>query len=133
MPNILLNTCNFSYVLIQLIYAFLSKLKSMGFLTKLFGSNKTDGINTYLKKGAILLDVRTKSEYNSVHLKNALHIPLQDIKENINKIKKLNKPVITYCQSGMRSRSAAKILRLAGINAINGGGILGLKRKLNEA
>ncbi|WP_299366455.1 rhodanese-like domain-containing protein [Winogradskyella sp.] len=105
----------------------------MGFLTKLFGSNKTDGINTYLKKGAILLDVRTKSEYNSVHLKNALHIPLQDIKENINKIKKLNKPVITYCQSGMRSRSAAKILRLAGINAINGGGILGLKRKLNEA
>ena len=103
----------------------------MGFLTKLFGDNKADNVSAYLKKEAILLDVRTKIEYDNAHIKNALHVPLQEIKENIDKIKQLNKPIITYCQSGMRSRNATKILRLEGIDAINGGGMLGLKQKLN--
>ncbi|WP_299519643.1 rhodanese-like domain-containing protein [Winogradskyella sp.] len=103
----------------------------MGFLTKLFGSNKTDDIKMYLRKEAVLLDVRTKSEYDNAHLKDALHIPLQEIKGRINDIKQLNKPVIAYCQSGMRSRSATKILKSAGIDAINGGGMLDLKQELN--
>ena len=41
--------------------------------------------------------------------------------DNIEKIKKLNKPVITCCASGMRSASAASILKQHGIEAINGG------------
>jgi rhodanese-related sulfurtransferase len=47
-----------------------------------------------------------------------------------NQVKKLNKPVIVYCASGMRSGSAASMLKSKGVDAINGGGIGSLQRKL---
>ena len=45
-------------------------------------------------------------------------------------IKKLNKPVIACCASGMRSSQATSILKQNGIEAMNGGGWSGLQNKL---
>ena len=101
----------------------------MGLLNALFGKS-TNNVAEYIEKGAIVLDVRTKSEYQGGHIKNAKHIPLQELGNRINEIKKLNKPVIAYCASGMRSASAASILKSNGIDAINGGGISSLQRKM---
>ncbi|MEP5254530.1 MAG: rhodanese-like domain-containing protein [Winogradskyella arenosi] len=101
----------------------------MGLLNALFGKS-TNNVAEYVAKGAVLLDVRTASEYQGGHIKNAIHIPVQELGQRINEVKKLNKPVITYCASGMRSASAASLLKSKTVDAINGGGIGSLQRKL---
>ncbi|MBQ0787229.1 MAG: rhodanese-like domain-containing protein [Oceanihabitans sp.] len=101
----------------------------MGLLSFLFG-NKKDKIKELQSKGAIIIDVRTKGEYSQGGIPGSKNIPLQVITSRINEIKKFNKPVITCCASGMRSGSAASILKAQGIEAINGGGWLSLSKKL---
>ncbi|NRD19404.1 rhodanese-like domain-containing protein [Winogradskyella eckloniae] len=101
----------------------------MGLFTALFGKS-TNKIEEYIEKGAVILDVRTLSEYKGNHIKNAIHIPLQELNSRLNEIKNLNKPVIAHCASGMRSANATSFLKSNGVDAINGGGIASLQRKL---
>ena len=93
----------------------------MGLLDLLGFGKKTEQIKNFIDRKAIVLDVRSSKEFNSGHVKGAQNVPLNSIKHKIEKIKKLNKPVITCCASGMRSASAASILKQHGIEAINGG------------
>ena len=95
----------------------------------LFG-NKKEMISDFKKRGAIVIDVRTKEEYSQGAIPGSKNIPLQNINSKIQDIKKLNKPVITCCASGMRSGSAASILKSNGIETINGGGWSSLNSKL---
>ncbi|WP_111309036.1 rhodanese-like domain-containing protein [Confluentibacter sediminis] len=101
----------------------------MGFLDFIFG-NKKRQIESYLKNGAVILDVRTKNEWNNGHIEHAIHIPLDELNKRVSEVKKLNKPIITCCQSGMRSAKAAQFLALNNIDATNGGGWVSLKTKL---
>ncbi len=101
----------------------------MGFLDFILGVKKRK-VESYLKNGALILDVRTKREWNNGHIPNAIHIPLNELKEKIDDVKKLNKPIIVCCQSGVRSAKAAKFLNLNNIDATNGGGWISLKSKL---
>ena len=64
-----------------------------------------------------LIDVRSKKEYQEGHLNGAINIPLFSIKRNIDKIN-TNKKILVYCQSGVRSKRALKILEDAGIKNI---------------
>ncbi len=59
------------------------------------------------KKGVIVLDIRTKSEFNSGHIKNALNIDYYS-PDFENKLKQLDKskPYLLYCRSGNRSRKS---------------------------
>ncbi len=91
----------------------------MGLLSKLFGP-KVD-LSEVKRNGAIILDVRTPAEYKSGHGKGSVNIPLDQIKSKLDKIKAYNKPIITCCASGMRSGSAASILKSNGVEAYNGG------------
>jgi len=101
----------------------------MGLLNALFGKS-TNNVTEYIAKDAIILDVRTHSEFQSGHIKNALHIPVQELGNRFNEVKKINKPVIAYCASGMRSGSATTMLKSQGVDIINGGGMGSLQRKL---
>jgi len=101
----------------------------MGLLDFLFG-NKKKKLQDFKSRGAVIIDVRTKGEYNSGAIPGSKNMPLQTISSKIKDIKKLNKPVITCCASGMRSGSAAAILRSNGIEAMNGGGWFSLSQKL---
>ncbi|WP_370392339.1 rhodanese-like domain-containing protein [uncultured Winogradskyella sp.] len=101
----------------------------MGLLDFLTG-NTTHQIQEYLQKNAVILDVRTDSEYQSNHIASALHIPLNELEYRVDEVKVLKKPVIAYCASGMRSGKAASFLKSNGIDAINGGGIGKLKAAL---
>ena len=44
-----------------------------------------------IKNGAVIIDVRSKGEYASGHIKGSLNIPLDSIQGNIEQIKKKNK------------------------------------------
>jgi phage shock protein E len=101
----------------------------MGLLNALFRKS-TNNVAEYITKGAVILDVRTLSEFQGGHIKNALHIPVQELGNRFNEVQKLNKPVITYCASGMRSGSATSILKSKDVDVINGGGMGSLRRML---
>lgn len=99
-------------------------------IKKLFGGKKTDYAQL-VKEGAIIMDVRTRAEYESGHIQNSINIPLDQLANNLHKWKDKNKPIITCCASGMRSASAKKLLTSCGyVNVYNGGGWNALRNKL---
>lgn len=74
-----------------------------------------------MKKGAQIIDVRTKEEFQSGHIRGSINIPLNNLHNNLSKIKK-DKPVITCCASGMRSAAAKGILTSNGFIEVHNGG-----------
>ena len=101
----------------------------MGLLDLFFG-NKSKKIQDFKNRGAIVIDVRTKAEFNGGAIPGSKNIPLQIISVKASEIKKWGKPVILCCASGMRSGSATAILKGKGIDAMNGGGWFSLSKKL---
>ena len=93
----------------------------MGFLDFLFGSKKNQ-VEEFINKGAVVIDVRTQREWNNGHIENSIHIPLDQLQRRLAEIKKLNKPIITVCESGVRSGNASKFLKENNLEAVNGGG-----------
>ena len=102
----------------------------MGILDFLVFGTKTNDVQEYVQKGAIILDVRTPAEFKDGHIKGSKNIALQTLNGQVETIKKWNKPVIACCKSGMRSAQATSILKQNGIDCINGGGWTSLENKL---
>jgi rhodanese-related sulfurtransferase len=98
----------------------------MSFLDLIFG--KKVNLQEVISNGAVIVDVRTKGEYQSGHLKNSINIPIDSLPQKIVKLNK-NKPIITCCASGARSASAKKILKSNGFEQVyNGGSWSSLKK-----
>jgi phage shock protein E len=101
------------------------------FLKKMLGIGPNINFKELIQNGAIIIDVRTKVEYQGGHIKNSINIPLNNLQSQLLKIKK-NKPVITCCASGMRSASAKNVLKSAGFEEVyNGGSWMGLQHKIS--
>lgn len=103
----------------------------MNFFKKLFGGGPSVDFKALTQRGAVIIDVRTPGEFGSGHLKSSINIPLNNINNQLAKIKKYNKPIITVCQSGSRSRMAAGILKRSGVEAYNGGAWSMFSRKIS--
>lgn len=73
------------------------------------------------KEDDVIIDVRTKKEYDELHIKKAINIPYDEIDENVQLDK--TKRVFVYCKSGARSRKAYNILKELGYNVIDLGSI----------
>ncbi len=59
----------------------------------------------------VLLDVRTKQEYNSGHLQNARNIPARMLRHKLDQLEKSKKnEIVVYCQTGSRSATIARLL-----------------------
>ena len=92
-------------------------------LKKLFGIEPSVNYAELVKNGAIILDVRSKSEYAGGHIKGSINISVDTLRNNLGKLKDKDKPIITCCASGMRSASAKSILDANGYTQVyNGGG-----------
>lgn len=64
---------------------------------------------------AILLDVRSKQEYDEYHLDGAICIPTYELTNEIPKVTtNKEQTIITYCASGARSKKAVQMLRKMG-------------------
>lgn len=64
-------------------------------------------------RGALLLDVRTPSEFAGGHLEGAVNIPVDELPARKAEIT-AGREVVVYCRSGRRSAIAADLLRDAG-------------------
>ena len=70
------------------------------------------------RQPTILVDVRNTNEFTIGRIDNSLNIPLDQLAENIDKLKKNpNKTIVVYCQKGFRSSQAVKILNKLGIES----------------
>lgn len=100
-------------------------------LKKIFGLGPSTDYAHLVKKGAIILDVRSKGEFAGGHIKGSVNISVDTLRNNLSKLKDKNQPIITCCASGMRSASAKSILKSNGYtNVYNGGGWSSLQSKL---
>jgi phage shock protein E len=99
-------------------------------IKNLFSTEKTDYAQL-VKNGALIIDFRSKGEYAGGHISGSINIPVDQLAQNIKKLKDKKKPIITCCASGMRSASAKSILSSNGINEVyNGGGWSSLQSKI---
>jgi rhodanese-related sulfurtransferase len=95
----------------------------MGILSKLLGMGcesitpedvKTMGKN---KEQFVLVDVRTPHEHASRKIDGAKLIPLQELGERYGELPK-DKDVVLYCQNGLRSIMACRMLKKLGFQRV---------------
>ena len=92
----------------------------MGLLSFLgFGSGR---IKNALRKGAIIIDVRSGTEYDRGHVPDAFNIPVDRIKANAGRLKESKMPVVVCCNTGERSKKALHILKASGLQDVHDGG-----------
>lgn len=78
-----------------------------------------EDINDLPLDGSVtLLDARTEGEFSRGHVTGFINIPVDQLRENMNKLPKA-KPVYVMCQSGLRSYIACCILKGEGYDAYN--------------
>ena len=100
-------------------------------IKNLFGLGIKTDYAQLVKDGAVILDVRSKGEFDGGHIRGAVNIPVDQLRNSLNRLKDKRKPIITCCASGMRSASAKSILLASGYAEVyNGGGWSSLQNKL---
>lgn len=71
------------------------------------------------KQNGVLIDVRSKQEYEEGHLPEAILIPLYDLKEKLKeKEPDKQRAIVLYCSSGARSKQAKIQLEQMGYNNV---------------
>lgn len=95
-------------------------------MAALVGLNLLDGrfrqvpvsaVRNLVESGAYIVDVREKGEYTASHLKNAVNIPLSELRGRIAEIPK-DRPVYLHCRSSQRSYNAIMALQQNGFNNV---------------
>lgn len=102
-------------------------------IKKIFGMGNSTNYSELMNNGAVILDVRSAGEFAGGHIKGAINISVDSLKNNLNKLKDKNQTIITCCASGMRSSAAKSILSANGYTSVyNGGGWSSLNAKINN-
>lgn len=70
------------------------------------------------KDSSVLLDVRTKMEYDNGHIEGAVNIPVDELRERLDELDK-HKAILAYCQVGFRGYIAGRILEQNGFKNKN--------------
>lgn len=93
-----------------------------------------DEAQRLLADGAVVIDVRSKAEFESGHIAGAVNLPLDVVVEKIGAVAPDKEaPVCLHCMSGTRSAMAASKLRGVGYTRVFNLGSLGRAGKLCEA
>ena len=84
-------------------------------ILKRVGQISAASTQSYLKNGALVIDVRSPGEFASGHLPSAINLPLPEIEAALpRRVKDKNQVLLLHCQSGMRSGVASKKLKHLG-------------------
>lgn len=78
-----------------------------------------DEISSLPRDGSVnLIDVRTEAEYINGTIDGFINIPLDSLRQNLDKIDK-SKPVYLFCKIGLRGHIASRLLEGYGYNCYN--------------
>jgi phage shock protein E len=91
------------------------------FVLYLFIRSKTasKGIAEYLKVGALVIDVRSKQEFDQGHFSRAVLVPIDQFEARLKEIgTDKQKPIIVYCHAGSRAAVAETILKKNGFTKV---------------
>lgn len=70
-----------------------------------------DAVLLINRSNAVVVDVRNDAEFASGHITDAKHIPVEQLEDRLAELRKFkDKPLLVYCQSGIRSAKASSIL-----------------------
>ena len=101
-------------------------------IKKILGIGPKTDFTALINQGAVIVDVRTKGEYQSGHIKGSQNIPLNTLPYNFGKLKK-DRIIITCCASGIRSAQAKQLLISNGYKEVyNGGGWSSLQNRIKN-
>ncbi len=86
-----------------------------------------DQVRNLVESGAYIIDVRPEAMYEKGHLKNAVNIPIAQLRQRLDEIPK-DQPVYVYCRIGQTSYNAVMALQGNGFTNIYNisGGFLGI-------
>ncbi|MEZ4462406.1 MAG: rhodanese-like domain-containing protein [bacterium] len=70
-----------------------------------------------VEAGAILLDVRSRAEFEAGHIKGAINIPVDEVGRRSGELKQ-DAEIVLYCGSGARSAQARSILTAKGFKSL---------------
>lgn len=91
-----------------------------------------DGLATKIRDGAIILDVRTATEYEMGHIPGSVNISLGSIRERYTELDP-GKTYITTCSHGLRSVKVEQILKERGFRQVyNGGAWSDLEQQIRQ-
>lgn len=72
-----------------------------------------------LNQGALMVDVRTRAEFESGHVIDARHLPQEQVAQAAESLKKFREKIlIACCESGMRSGAATRVLKNQGFTKV---------------
>jgi len=72
-----------------------------------------------MNQGALVLDVRSRDQYDAGHVIDARNLPSADLASSVETLKKYrDKPVLTCCETGMTAGAAARTLREQGFSKV---------------
>ncbi len=76
-----------------------------------------DELDSQIKGGAVLIDVRSENEFARGHIPDALNICVDDLRNRMSEIPRAE--LVIYCQVGQRGHTATTLLRERGFDAVN--------------
>jgi rhodanese-related sulfurtransferase len=91
---------------------------------RVFGLKQLDPqelVNMLNHEGAVVVDLRTRAQFDQGHIINAMHCPIAQLSESLSTLEKYkNKPILLVCASGLEIAKAGKLLKTAGYPHIYG-------------
>ena len=84
-----------------------------------FGNSK---LKDAIRSGAIVIDVRTATEFDQGRVPSSINIPVDRIAVSAERIRSMNRPIIFVCSTGARSNTAARIMKEKGLKDVYNGG-----------
>ena len=73
-----------------------------------------DRIKDALRRGAIIIDVRSAGEFDRGKIPDSINIPVDRVDMSSQRIKQMGKPIIFCCSSGDRSAEALAFMKKKG-------------------
>ena len=103
-----------SILIIALVLVAFFGLKRLGLVS-------AEAARTYLKQGALVVDVRTAEEFKAGHLPNVVNMPLGELQSTLpRRVTDKSQVLLLHCLSGTRSGLAkGQLKRLGYANVFN--------------
>lgn len=106
---------NYGLLILTIVFFIVAALAYYAYASPLKISSEEAKQRIFDRKIDVVLDVRTNLEYNLGHYPEALHIPVADLDQKIEKqVPNKETRILVYCNTGQRSRNAAEFLHAKG-------------------